>query len=239
MLQAAVMDAGWLEPPEVQEFFRARVSRRCREKLERIRPADARARSLAAELLLRGMLRRLELPFPGELAEEPGGKPYFPQNPALRFNLSHSGDLAAGVVSGREAGVDVQQIRPLKAPVAERYFSREEREWIRAGKDPDKRVIQIWALRESYMKKTGEGLGLPLEDFSMLPPGGGEPSPSAGAVSGFRVARQGREQPERFWLYEPVPGYALAVCGQEEESAPVWQIGRQEIEEFFGWNGNR
>src|SRR5699024_5165334 len=112
-----------------------------------------------------------------------------------------------------------------------------EREWIRAGKDPDKRVIQIWALRESYMKKTGEGLGLSLEAFSMLPPGGGEPSLSAGAAAGFRAARQGREQPERFWLLEPVPGYALAVCGQEELAWPVPQVTEGEAKEFFGWNG--
>ena len=120
------------------------------------------------------------------------------------------------------------------------YFelsSQEEREWIRAGKDPDKRVIQIWALRESYMKKTGEGLGLSLEAFSMLPPGGWEPSLSAGAAAGFRVTRQGRKQPERLWLLEPVPGYALAVCGQEELAWPVPQVTEGEAKEFFGWNG--
>ncbi len=245
MIQAAVMETGWLEAESAQDFFAPMVSRRCREKLRRVRPAGARACSLGAELLLRSVLARLGIPTVGELEEQPGGKPFFPEAPCLCFNVSHSGAWAACVVSSRAAGVDIQEIRPLKADVAGRYFSRWEQEYIQKAENPEKAFIEIWALRESYMKKTGEGLALPLESFSvgqgrgpLLPqhtwPDEGDRTAWGEA---FQVIRNGQPQPERFWLREPVTGYMMAICGQEEMAPRLWQTEEKEVKELFGWNG--
>ena len=47
----------------------------------------------------------------------PQGKPYLaPPSSDIRFNLSHSGELALiAVTRGREVGVDVERIRPVSA----------------------------------------------------------------------------------------------------------------------------
>lgn len=245
MIQAAVMETGWLEAESAQDFFAPMVSRRCREKLRRVRPAGARACSLGAELLLRSVLARLGIPTVGELEEQPGGKPFFPEAPCLCFNVSHSGAWAACVVSSRAAGVDIQEIRPLKADVAGRYFSRWEQEYIQKAENPEKAFIEIWALRESYMKKTGEGLALPLEAFSVEQSHGSTVLRSARTDDGggilvddaFQVIRNGQPQPERFWLREPVTGYMMAICGQEEMAPRLWQTEEKEVKELFGWNG--
>ncbi len=245
MIQAVIMETGWLEPEAVQAFYAPMVSRRCREKLRRVRPANARASSLGAELLLRSVLARLGIPPAGELEEQPGGKPFFSETPDLCFNVSHSGAWAACVVSSRAAGVDIQEIRPLKADVAGRYFSRWEQEYIQKAEKPEKAFIEIWALRESYMKKTGEGLALPLEAFSVEQGHGSTvfrrtwPDNGCGSLldDTFRVIRNGQMQPERFWLREPVPGYMLAICGQEELAPGLWQTEEKEVKELFGWNG--
>lgn len=232
MIQTAVMEVRWLEPAEVQAFFVPRISERCRRKLERIRPAASRAKSLGAELLLQIMLGRLGISPGRELAEEPGGKPYFPEHPEVGFNVSHSGAYVACVVSQGASGVDIQEIRPGKADVAGRYFSPWEQEYIRQAKNPEKAFIEIWALRESYLKKTGEGMRLSLRAFFLEQRE--VPAPYGGL---FQVRRGGQAQPERFWLGEVVPGYVLAVCGEEKLAPEVWQVGPQEVKGFFGWIG--
>lgn len=246
MMQAAVMEVGWLEPEDIQVFFMPFLSRRCRQKQERIRPVAGRTRSLGAELLLQVMLGRLGILGGRELAEEPGGKPYFPEHPEVQFNVSHSGSYVACVVSCRESGVDIQEIRPEKANVAGRYFSRWEQEYIRQSENPEKAFIEIWALRESYLKKTGEGLALSLRDFSLEP---ADVPAQSGLVQeengktqvlfrrGFQARRSGQIQPERFWLWEGAPGYMMAVCGQEDLAPEIWRVGQQEVKEFFGWIG--
>jgi Phosphopantetheinyl transferase len=57
------------------------------------------------------------------------GKPAVDGDTVIRFNLSHSGDLALCAITGeREIGVDIEQIRPDLdwESLARRFFSAEE-----------------------------------------------------------------------------------------------------------------
>ncbi|WP_434311528.1 4'-phosphopantetheinyl transferase family protein [Hominifimenecus sp. rT4P-3] len=224
MIQTAVMDVRWLEDETQLEMYSSFVSKRCQDKLQRLRPISSRARSLGAELLLWAMLRRQQRTVKWEISESTGGKPYFATAPELKFNLSHSGYFAAGAVAQAAVGVDIQEVRPQKANVAGRYFTEAERTYIAEAEHPEQAFMEVWSLRESYLKKTGEGLALSLNEFSILP---GEH---------FRVCRNGVLQEERLKLWHPEPGYALAVCGQEEIFPLVWRVTEKEVRDLI-WNG--
>lgn len=53
-----------------------------------------------------------------ELDRRPGGKPYFPHEEGLEFNLSHSGHLALCALDNAPVGADIQMVREWRARTA-------------------------------------------------------------------------------------------------------------------------
>lgn len=117
----------------------------------------------------------------------PWGKPYLegPHSGAAEFNLSHSGDFAAVVVSDREVGVDIECWKDL--PVAELAafaFRPEEHAAILAHPEPLRHFLELWTAKESVMKCTGQGLSLPPAAVCMAGRAG-EPPVRAEIEGGF------------------------------------------------------
>ena len=141
-----------------------------------------RDRFVAARGALRAILglytgvapRRLRFSYekhgkPG-LTPETGGR-------FLRFNLTHSHDLAlCAVTLGRSVGVDLELVREEFAgmEIAERFFARREVAALRALA-PGARAtafFDCWTRKEAYIKARGEGLSHPLHSFAVsLAPG--------------------------------------------------------------------
>jgi 4'-phosphopantetheinyl transferase len=100
--------------------------------------------------------------------------------PDLRFNLTHTdGLIACAVTTGREVGVDAENInRALTHDVAERFFSPREVADLHALPAADQAVVffDYWTLKESYIKARGLGLALPLGQFTFLRPPGAAPT---------------------------------------------------------------
>ncbi len=102
-----------------------------------------------------------------EFRNGPAGKPSLVQTfTDLRFNLSHSGDLALiAVTRGREVGVDVERVqRDIELdPIVEHYFEPEEA-WDLRTAPPNERVsrfFDLWTRKEACLKAEGTGLGFP------------------------------------------------------------------------------
>lgn len=103
----------------------------------------------------------------------PGGKPFIASasgQPALAFNLSHThGFVACAIAPGGEVGIDVESVdRALDGRrIATRYFSKAENDWLDAcdGRERAIRFIELWTLKEAYIKAIGRGLSLPLNGF--------------------------------------------------------------------------
>jgi 4'-phosphopantetheinyl transferase len=104
------------------------------------------------------------------------GKPQLimPSGPpaAVRFNLSHSTDLAVvAVAADRDVGVDIEALRPVPEmeEIARRYFS--DREAIdlmqSAGDAREQNFFRIWTRKEAFIKAIGEGLSCPLDSFAV------------------------------------------------------------------------
>jgi 4'-phosphopantetheinyl transferase len=101
------------------------------------------------------------------------GKPRI-KNPArdIRFNVSHSGEQAVvAVVSGRETGVDVEQIRDNVEidSLAERFFSSTEKDFLR-GLPQEKKLstfFRFWTCKEAFLKAQAVGLTRSLASFTV------------------------------------------------------------------------
>src|SRR4051812_44583804 len=146
------------------------------------------------------------------------GKPFLLESPAsqdIRFNLSHSHELALYSVSvGREIGVDIEFIRSDPdidiSAIAERFFSLDEREAL-LKLPPSMRkegFYNCWTRKEAYIKARGEGLSLPLDQFSVS----FKPGERAALV---RVAEDPGEIANwRLQELFPSRGYAAAIAVQ-------------------------
>ena len=98
----------------------------------------------------------------------------------LRFNVSHSGEIAAfGFTLGRNIGIDLELIRRDVDvdEIPRRFFSCTEQKWMSSlqGETKFQGFFNCWTRKEAYVKAVGTGLSLPLRDFdvSLMP---GEPA---------------------------------------------------------------
>lgn len=93
------------------------------------------------------------------------GKPYFAEMGMPKFNMSHTRNLVAVLVSDTEIGIDVENIKNETVDSIKRImkfaFTSDECNYIEEGKeDQIKRFYDIWTSREAYCKMTGQGLWL-------------------------------------------------------------------------------
>lgn len=93
-----------------------------------------------------------------EIARLPEGKPFFPSQPDLCFNLSHSGPYALCALSRREVGADVEVCRPRGENLPRRVLSEREYAWFRERGCRWEDFYTLWTLKEAYVKWRGTGL---------------------------------------------------------------------------------
>ena len=129
-----------------------------------------------------------------EFRTGPTGKPSLVQTfTDLRFNLSHSGDLALiAVTRGREVGVDVERVQHDMEfdPIVEHYFEPDEAWDLRTAPPQERasRFFDLWTRKEACVKADGGGLGTKMNG-------------------------------ERFGVrnFRPAPGYAGAIASEGNE----------------------
>lgn len=92
----------------------------------------------------------------------------------VRFNVSHSGDVALlAVARGRELGVDVEEIRAsadLDAIARAQFSPHEQSDLRRAGTSDEARLhafFACWSRKEAVIKAIGMGLSFPLAAFDV------------------------------------------------------------------------
>jgi len=102
------------------------------------------------------------------------GKPHVVEEqagwPPLHVNLSHTRGLVACVIArGIDVGVDVERLgRIVEArALANRFFSVTEVAALNGAPsgDFDVRFLELWTLKEAYVKGEGRGLAQPFHSF--------------------------------------------------------------------------
>jgi len=196
-----------LEPwgPRQAELLRC-LPAQAQARIQRYRRDDDRNRGLAAAFLPRLLIAQQtgQSPAAIELQRSPRGKPYYPLDPSLQFNLSHSGIYVALAVGPDPVGVDVEQLR-LSTDIdgiARRFFAADEQRWLAQFRTSERaaRFFELWSRKESLLKATGDGLAGSLAAFSVIPDAGGQLS----------LAFRGRHWQLR--SYQDLAGYSLALC---------------------------
>ena len=157
-----------------------------------------------------------------EFAEGPYGKPKLASDSGtdLRFNLSHSGELALiAAALKREIGVDLECVRDFDCdPVAERFFTALEVADLRSLPKPLQRsaFYKCWTSKEAFLKAKGTGLSGKLDEVEITSMDGADIRISA-SVPGWSLAEL------------PVgDGYSAALVS---EGAPV-QV------QLYQWNSS-
>jgi 4'-phosphopantetheinyl transferase len=184
-----------------------------RERCLRFRFARDRRDFAAAHVLIRTTLSRYARTAASAWEFETGayGKPSI--GPAhrtdLTFNLSHTHGLVACAVTRSAAiGVDVESVdrMPHAREIVRHYFSPSEvaaLEHLGPSEYP-RRFIEVWTLKESYIKAIGLGLSHALDSFSFDI-----------AVNGgihFTPPPEDSDRKWQFHLSEPVTGFRLALA---------------------------
>jgi 4'-phosphopantetheinyl transferase len=176
---------------------------------------------IAGRGMLRVILGRYLNVWPKQLefTYSPTGKPSLATSsqhdqPDLRFNLSHSHELALYAVTyGRDVGVDLEYLsRKIEAmEIADRFFSPGEVSVLRSLPDHLQRdaFFNCWTRKEAFIKARGDGLSLPLDQFDV--------SLRPGEAAVLLSTHFDPQEVDRWSLQtlSPGPGYvgALAVAG--------------------------
>lgn len=130
-----------------------------------------------------------------EVFTDENGKPYLKGREDVFFSISHSGNIVMCAVSGKEVGCDVQKIKEVNLSVCERFFSKEETDYIKAQKDQNDAFIRLWTLKESSAKMTGKGLTVSFDNIS--------------------------DSDVYFKEYDAVDGYKCSVCCKTDKISDV------------------
>lgn len=93
------------------------------------------------------------------------GKPYVKKN--IYFNLSHSGHYVVAAVSGKQIGIDVEKIKPVKKNMLDYFCTANDKKYI-LGEEKNEgenipeaaleRFFEVWTFKEAFLKCTGEGM---------------------------------------------------------------------------------
>jgi 4'-phosphopantetheinyl transferase len=201
-----------------------------RERYDRFRFAHDRRDFAAAHALLRRALSECGDVAPAAWRFETNahGKPALAQAHAsdLTFNLSHTRGLVACVVARCTAlGIDVEPVDRAATgrEIAVRYFSPDEIRLLDAvpAHEYRRRFIDVWTLKEAYIKGIGLGLSHPLDTFSFLV---GDDHLS------FEGPPDATPRDWQFLLAQPVPGFRLALAVERPAHAPDCRITLRDVE---------
>jgi len=174
-------------------------------KIQRLRSVDNKKASAVVYLLLRlALLNVYDLNEVVEFSYKENGKPALKDFPHIFFNLSHSFNTAACVVADVEVGVDVQRISSVKDKVAKRVLTDVEFAAFKSSTNPDEFFNEIWTIKESYLKRSGQGIAA---DLRMI---------SADAVNDKMIYKR--------------KDYFCCVCGSGLKKINIKHIGREDFE---------
>jgi len=149
------------------ESIKSLLSAERYEKTQKLRSTRKKKASAVAYLLLR--LALSDIYGINEVVDfnyADKGKPQLKSYPHIHFNLSHSKNAVACVISNNEVGVDVQCIMPIKEVLAKRVLTDLEYAEFKASQTPEEYFCEIWTVKESYLKLTGKGITTELRSIA-------------------------------------------------------------------------
>ncbi len=144
------------------EYWYSIMSDEKRHYVSKYIHADDRIRSICGEILARKEISA----YCGVIAEKiifsknESGKPVVINIP-VEFNISHSGDMVACVVSGKSVGIDIEKIGRIDIKTAGFFCTEKDMEYFLHETDAEvrnRRLYEIWTAKEAAAKCFGTDL---------------------------------------------------------------------------------
>ena len=197
-----------------------------KKKINRYVHNDDKKRSLCAEMLLKyAWIESGRNPEKLIFLYNEYGKPYIQNDQNFYFNVSHSGKWVVIAYTKSSVGIDIEQVKEnqYQYSIMEDFFCEKEKQYIQnatSKKEFDSRFIQIWTIKESYLKFLGTGLYTELNSFDI------------NINEEIQLVNARGEKQKNLYFHSELfnHDYYLSICGIEKE------IQLQEIytENLFG-----
>lgn len=195
--------------PEVYEKLYLLCTKERQDKINRYAREEDRRRGIAAHVLMKyGWLESGRKAERLRISCNAYGKPYIQNDETFYFNLSHAGNWVAMAYSDSPVGIDVEQLRKNRGGIAKQFFGEREKKYIRdadSQEEADRRFIQIWTIKESYLKYLGVGLQRELNSFDV----------EVGEVIQLYDRTGGKPGQLSLFSRQFHGSYYLSVCGAE------------------------
>lgn len=166
-----LIDTALLEKMEEEKLVQL-IDLERKQRLEKIKRKEDRFRSIGAGLLLRYVYMQKYHVHEGwervQIYKNSYGKPSVKGKEDFFFSLTHSGSYAGICVDDCECGIDIQEMKPFKMRLAERFFDASEYEMLRNEQDYERQrelFYRIWTAKESFVKYQGTGLADGIDSF--------------------------------------------------------------------------
>lgn len=197
---------------EEQVDLQAYIDSRRLAELQRISSPAAKAQSTACDLLLSYYCktRFSSLPYPPRRSRDESRKPFLTDAPEISISLTHSKAYAAvAMCTSAQVGLDIQSIRPPRPGMAKRYLHPQEADvlYTLSGRELVKTFTDIWAIKESYVKVSGQNLYKSMSAFPVKV-----------------CANHPISTPDGFYymrIAPPDPEYCMAVCWKSTISQEI------------------
>ena len=163
--------------PEVFQYYFEKMDEQRREKILRCKNEKDKLCSLLAGVFLKYALEQEGLCYKDQVfAVNVHGKPYIKNRSDLFFNLSHSEDYVACVISDAEIGIDIESGKRISERmkrtaldrVAKSCFTEKEYVVYQESENKEEFFLKIWTRKESFSKAAGIGLGIGFQNLEVL-----------------------------------------------------------------------
>lgn len=143
---------------DIKQFYN-KIPKIKKDKIDKYKINDAKSRSIVGEMLLEELLSKKGISYNSiDYFINDDGKPYL-KNSDLFFNISHSDQYVITSISEKEIGIDIEKVRKVPLNTINHFATENERKYILSSNiDIEKRLFQIYTLKEAYFKMKGENL---------------------------------------------------------------------------------
>ncbi len=133
------------------------------------------------------------------------------------FSLSHAGNYAVCIWDTKPCGADIEEIKECKLNIAERFFHDNEKAMV----IDEYTFYKYWTLKEAFMKITGLGMSLPMNDFYAKYSGKCNGDELFEYFYSTNLLKTGNSDKPVGRTLNLVEGYAVSVCGFDVENLSV------------------
>ena len=174
LIKYEIIDISEISDEELKNCFH-HIDKEKQEKIKRYRDSLSQKLSIGGEWLARKLLSDYCKISPGDIiiTRVELGNPYPPNLKEVFFNISHSENFVAAVISDNPVGIDVEKLRILPVKSSKKVCCDEELHYIFGKNKADidfnkehsldtiKRFLEIWTAKEAYFKCIGTGIKSP------------------------------------------------------------------------------